>query len=87
MQVAWETAPRHPTTLWQDPRQAWECGWRERSLSPGNQQLGAGQEEAKFIYSNLMWNHWGQTQTVQTGPAPAQAGSCSNSSSDPSFHL
>lgn len=29
-----EAAPRHPATLWQPPRQAWECDWREQGFFP-----------------------------------------------------
>ena len=35
-----EAAPRHPATLWQPPRQAWECDWREQGLFPRESAAG-----------------------------------------------
>lgn len=35
-----EAAPRHPATLWQPPRQAWECDWREQGFFPRESAAG-----------------------------------------------
>lgn len=35
-----EAAPRHPAALWQPPRQAWECDWREQGLFPRESAAG-----------------------------------------------